>query len=416
MNQTFSILFFIVKSKAKPDGSVPIYLRITIDGRRSEIASKRYVSPDKWNSVSQKVHGNTESVKAINSFLKTMEQQVFDAYKELMEEHAMVTAESLKNRLTGNEQRQRMLIEIVRHHNDCIEKLIGKDYSKPTLTKYNTTKSHLQDFIKWKYRISDINIDQLDFEFLSNFEFYLKTEKKVGHNTTAKYISNTRKIINECISKGWLKNDPFRNYKIKVHETTPIFLTEEELEKIETKEFSIKRLSLVKDMFIFSCYTGLSFIDVTNLTPHQISTGIDGKKWIFTRRQKEDTASNIPLLPKVMDIIKKYADDPKSVNKGRLLPMLSNQKMNAYLKEIADLCGINKELTYHCARHTFATTVTLSNGIPIESVSKMLGHKKIQTTQHYAKILDKKVSLDMDILFNKYSKKEDAEEKDAVAG
>ena len=303
MANSFSLLFHLIKPKGYKAGPLPIYLRITVDGKRAEIIANRKCDPNKWNGPAGRMIGSKEDAKQLNSHLDLLVSKLYKIQTDLINNGEKITAEILKNEFTGEGKKERMLLEIVQFHNDCMEKLIGKDYSKPTLTKYNTTKSHLQDFIKSKYRLSDIDINQLNFEFLSDFEFYLKTEKKIGHNTTAKYISNTRKIINECISKGWLKNDPFLNYKIKVHETTPIFLSEEELGKIEGREFSIKRLSLVKDMFIFSSYTGLSFIDVTNLTPHQISTGIDGKKWIFTKRQKENTASNIPLLPKVMDII-----------------------------------------------------------------------------------------------------------------
>ena len=184
------------------------------------------------------------------------------------------------------------------------------------------------------------------------------------------------------------------------------FLSESELDILANKELKVERIALVRDIFIFSCYTGLSFIDVVNLTPNQIAIGMDREKWIFTTRQKTNTASHIPLLPPAMEIINKYKNHPAAINKGRLLPVLSNQKMNAYLKEIADLCEINKELTFHVARHTFATTVTLTNGVPIETVSKMLGHKKLQTTQHYAKILDTKISQDMSALFKKFNPKQ----------
>jgi site-specific recombinase XerD len=279
------------------------------------------------------------------------------------------------------------------------------DYAKPTLTKYNTTVNHLESFLKWKYKVSDISLLQLKYEFLSGFEFYLKTEKSIDHNTAAKYIKNTKKVINDCVAKGWLKANPFTNFKITTKLVDRTFLSEEELEILANKELRVDRVALVRDIFVFSCYTGLSFIDVANLTPNHIATGMDREKWIFTSRQKTNTASHIPILPPAMEIINKYKDHPASVSKGRLLPMLSNQKMNAYLKEIADLCEINKDLTFHVARHTFATTVTLTNGVPIETVSKMLGHKKLQTTQHYAKILDTKISQDMSVLFKKFNPK-----------
>jgi site-specific recombinase XerD len=203
------------------------------------------------------------------------------------------------------------------------------------------------------------------------------------------------------LANNWIDRNPFSNYKTKIREVERVYLSEEEIENIINKDFKTDRLSLVRDIFLFSCFTGLAYIDVKNLTKSHISLGIDGEKWIFTHRQKTETASKIPILPITQMIIDKYEDHPECCNQNKLLPILSNQKMNAYLKEIAGVCEIEKELTFHIARHTFATTVTLTNGVPIESVSKMLGHKNLRTTQHYAKVLDKKVSEDMMILRNK---------------
>jgi site-specific recombinase XerD len=231
----------------------------------------------------------------------------------------------------------------------------------------------------------------------------LRSVRKCANNTAVKYIKNFKKIIKICISNGWLDKDPFANYKSKIREVERDYLTQEEVQNIYSKVFVTERLNLVKDIFVFSCFTGLAYIDVKNLTISNISMGIDGGKWIFTHRQKTETASRIPLLPIPEELILKYANHPQCINEGKLLPVLSNQKMNSYLKEIADACGIKKDLTFHIARHTFATSVTLTNGVPLESVSKMLGHKSLRTTQHYAKILDKKVSEDMAILKQKFS-------------
>lgn len=264
---------------------------------------------------------------------------------------------------------------------------------------------HTKDFILWKYNITDINIDKIDHSFITEYEFYLRSERKCANNTAVKYIKNFHKIINQCLANGWLNKDPFSNYKAKVKEVVRDFLSEAEIEQMINKEFISERLELVRDIFVFSCFTGLAYIDVKQLTLDNISLGIDGDKWIFKNRQKTDTASKIPLLPMAQAIINKYAEQPVCKNEKRLLPILSNQKMNAYLKEIADVCGIKKDLTFHIARHTFATTITLSNGVPLETVSKMLGHTSLKTTQHYAKILDKKISEDMMILKSKFASK-----------
>ncbi len=261
---------------------------------------------------------------------------------------------------------------------------------------------HTKEFLQWKFGVSDFDITAIDHAFITDYEYFLRSFRKCGNNTAVKYIKNFKKIIRICIANGWLEKDPFANYKSKVREVEREFLSQEEVEAIYTKKFATDRLNLVSDIFIFSCFTGLAYIDVKNLTQSNISLGIDGKRWIFTHRQKTESPSRIPLLQIPEEIIQKYATNPQCLNEERLLPVLSNQKMNSYLKEIAGVCGINKELTFHIARHTFATTITLTNGVPIESVSKMLGHKSLRTTQHYAKILDKKVSDDMQLLREKF--------------
>jgi len=251
--------------------------------------------------------------------------------------------------------------------------------------------------------VSDIDIRKINHEFVTSYEFYLKSVHKCNQNTTAKYIKNFGKIVRRCLDNGWIERDPFRNYKCKIIEVERAFLSQKEIENMFNKVFATDRLNQVKDIFLFSCFTGLAYSDVKKLSRKNIGIGVDGERWIFINRTKTDTRSNIPLLPIAKALLEKYENHPQAINQEKLLPILSNQKMNSYLKEIADVCEINKELTFHIARHTFATTVTLSNGVPIESVSKMLGHKNLKTTQHYAKILDLKVSDDMKILREKFN-------------
>ena len=278
---------------------------------------------------------------------------------------------------------------------------MGKDFAPGTLERYKTSYDHTKSFMEWKYGVSDLDIKKLDYEFVSQYEFWLKSVRNCNHNTSIKYISNFRKIVNRCIRNGWLDRDPFVGFKMTKREVIPEFLTEHEIKIIVKKKFASDRLNEVRDVFIFCCYTGLAFVDVEKLKSGEIGIGIDGSKWIFTNRQKTETLSRIPLLPVAIDILERYKDHHGCVNSGKVLPVLSNQKYNDYLKEIANICDINKKFTTHTARHTFATTITLSNGVPMESVSKMLGHKNIKTTQHYAKVLDKKLSEDMNTLRNK---------------
>ena len=401
--QSFTILFWVSKNRVK-NGKAPIYARITVNGKRAEIAVNREASILEWDARAQIVDSKAKDAKDINNHLALVKSKLLNSYGKLEMRGIPITAEAVKNEFNGIvlEERPRMLLQIIQQHNKDIQTLIGKDYSRATWVKYQTTLKHVTEFLKWKYRLADIDIIKLNFEFVTDFEFYLKSQKSIDVNTNAKYIKNLKKIVRECVSKDWLAKDPFMAYKVKSKKTEREFLTELELQALHEKEFTHARLEHVRDIFLFSCYTGLAYIDVYNLTPNNIAFGMDGEKWIFTHRQKTETASRIPLLPPALAILDKYAGDPSVINRGKLLPVPTNQKVNAYLKEIAVGCDITKELTFHIARHTFATTVTLTNGVPIETVSKMLGHKKLQTTQHYAKILDKKVSNDMQALRSKY--------------
>lgn len=269
------------------------------------------------------------------------------------------------------------------------------DFTYTTYIRYTTSMAYTRNFMNWKYKIEYIDIKKIDFEFISEYCYWLKSIKNCNHNTALKYISNFRKIVNITLSHGWLTKNPFQGFKMSQKEVMREALTEEQIQSITIKEFSTDRLIQVKDAFLFACFTGLAYADIQKLKSSEIATGIDGEQWIFTHRKKTDTTSRIPLLPMTLEILKKYKDNAECINKDQVLPIPSNQKMNAYLKEIADVCGIKKNLTFHLARHTFATTVTLSNGVPIETVSKLLGHKNLRTTQHYAKIIDRKVSEDM---------------------
>ena len=403
MNTTSSILFYIKRSKANVDGICPIYVRVTILTRRFEFSSNKYIDPKRWSQEGSNVKGTNEDSRSINSHLDNIKSKIYDAEKRLYKKDIVLTSINLKNELFGITENKRMLIPIFKDHNNKIKELIGKEYAPGTLERYNTSLKHTINFLEWKYKLSDIEISKVDHAFITEYEFYLRSVRNCCNNTAVKYIKNFNKIIKLCIANDWLDKNPFANYKSKVKEVERVYLSEGEIQNIINKDFKNERLSLVRDIFLFSCFTGLAYIDVKNLTKSHISIGIDGDKWIFTHRQKTESASKIPILSVTQMIIDKYENHPQSVNEEKLLPILSNQKMNAYLKEIAAVCEIEKELTFHIARHTFATTITLTNGVPIESVSKMLGHKNLRTTQHYAKVLDKKVSEDMKILRDKFS-------------
>jgi len=404
MEKSFGLLFHLKKENKNTDCELKVYMRVTVNGNYCEISTKRKCHPRDWNVSAGRLNGKSEIAKSFNAYLNTLQQKVFEAKRKLIETDKELTAENIKNLLLGKDTRKRyMVLEVFQYHNDQMAELVNQEYAPGTLDRYKTSYKHTQAFLKWKYKIADVDIDKLNYEFISEYEFWLKSVRKCGHNTTMKYLANFKKIVLRCLKNGWLQKDPFLGFNMAKREVERTALTEYELEKLSNIKFSIERLEIVKNIFLFSCYSGLAYADVLKLKRSEIAAGIDGEKWIFTKRQKTDVSSRIPLLPAALEIINRFEGHPQCKEKDRVLPVLSNQKMNSYLKEIADACGISKNLTYHIARHTFATTVTLSNGVPIETVSKMLGHRNIKTTQHYAKILDKKISEDMKIIRNKYS-------------
>ena len=401
MKAKTTLHFYAKSTKANGDGLLPIYVRLTIDGKRFEYSTKKFVEKSKWSAETSRMKGNSEEARSINGLLDFTRNRINEIQFELLKENKPLTIEEFKGKIQGTAERQRFLIPIFQDHNNKIKALLGKEYAPGTLERYETSLRHTEEFLMWKYNLKDIDILQIDHAFITDYEFFLRTVRNCANNTAVKYIKNFNKIIKICLANHWIERNPFANYKSKVKEVERVYLSEEEIQEISNKEFATERLSLVRDIFLFSCFTGLAYIDVKNLTKSHISLGIDGEKWIFTHRQKTESASKIPILPVTQMIIDKYADHPQALNQDKLRPILSNQKMNAYLKEIAAVCKIDKELTFHIARHTFATTVTLTNGVPIESVSKMLGHKNLRTTQHYAKVLDKKVGEDMKLLKEK---------------
>ena len=404
MEKSFGLFFFLKKSKFDKGTERSVYMRVTTESRAAEVSTKQKCDKEKWNQEAGRMWKKYDESGLFNDYLDTLQQKVFEAKRKLLELDKPVTARNIKDLLFGREigTAKKMLMEIFQYHNDQMEKLVGKEFSAATLERYKTSYRHTVSFLQSRYKISDIDILKLDYEFISEYEFWLKSTRKCDHNSTMKYLSNFRKIVNRCIRSGWLVKDPFIGFKMTKRIVERTALTETELERLGKKKFPVERLTIVRDIFLFSCYSGLAYADVKKLKKSEIVIGSDGEKWLISKRQKTDTAARIPILPAALSLVDQYRNHPQCLLQDRVLPVLSNQKMNAYLKEIADLCGITKTLTYHIARHTFATTITLSNGVPIETVSKMLGHRNLSTTQHYAKILDHKISQDMKALKDKY--------------
>jgi len=401
---TFGIVFYLRKYKAT-DGKAPIYARITVDGQRTDIALKRTIEEVNWNGAKGMAKGKSEEIRVLNTYLEQVRGRLVECYQEILLKKKLITADAVKNKFCGYEEKEHSLVSLFDYHNTEMKTLLEWG----TLKNYFTTKRYIVEFIKAHLRASDVYLSQLDYKFLADYERFMKSyvpkdqKKPCGQNTIMKHIERLRKVVNMAIKNDWLERDPFLKFKPSFIKSNRQFLTKEELLAIEQKEFRILRLQHAKDMFVFSCYTGLAYIDVYELTPQNLSLGIDGGYWINTCRHKTDIPVRVPLLPPALAIIEKYKNNPRVLESGKLLPVYANQVLNNYLKEIADFCSIEKPLTFHIARHTFATTVTLTNGVPIETVSKLLGHTSIKTTQIYAKVIEKKVSDDMNLLKDKLS-------------
>ena len=371
-------------------------LRITINGVQVTMNVRRRINPKDWDSKCHMPKVKNAFTDDLYVYLETMRSKAFNAFTELTKDYDEVTPAMVRDYLQGVKGGATKTInEIWKEHNDNLYQLIGKGNSRALWQKHNAAHNHLRTFLKLHHRVGDLPIKQIKFPLVNQFKSYLMGEKNLGYNTTMKILQNMKKITMLAIKCGWLRLDPFADISLTMKLGDRPYLTDEELNRIQEKTFKIKRLDLVKDLFLFSCYTGMAYVDVKKLNKGEIEQTADGLWWIKTRRQKTKHKSQIPLLSYAKEIIDKYSN-LKALKAGdQVLPVLSNQKLNSYLKEIADACGIEKNLTFHVARHTFATTVTLQNGVPIESVSRMLGHTNIKTTQHYARIVDKKIANDM---------------------
>ena len=405
---TFGIQFVLRLPKNKKDETATVYARITVNGRRTEISLKSKVSINNWDEVKGRAKGKRQEIVKLNSHMEQVRSLIFDSYQELIQQNKVVSVDAVKAKYLGEDIEEAMtLLKVIEYHKQvAITKL-----APGTMKNYYTTESYLKKFIKHQYRKNDITLDELNYKFILDFENFLINYESVDHhkslnnNGVMKHMERLRKMVNMAVMMDWLEKDPFSKYKLHFDKVERGHLTKEELKVLSKKSFKIERLQSVLDMFLFSCHTGLAYIDIFNLTQENIAKGIDGRDWLMTNRQKTNTTVRVPLLPEAVQLIKKYKDHPVALAKGTLFPVISNQRMNGYLKEIAEICGINKNFTFHLARHTFATTVTLSNGVPIESVSKMLGHTSIRTTQIYAKVVEHKLSEDMQNLRERMASK-----------
>jgi hypothetical protein len=318
MEQSFGLSFFLKKQKHYDNGDGHVYVRITVDGQSIDFSTKRRCNKKDWNVRSGRLIGKDESTMAFNTYLDTFRQKVFEAKRKLIELDLIVSCENIKDILLGRkaDTKKYMLLELFKYHNDQVKSLIGKEYAVGTHTIFETTYKHTAAFLSSRYKLDDIDITKLKFEFIEEFEYWLKTVPKCDHNTSIKYMSNVRKIVNRCVRNGWLEKDPFLGFKMTKREVEKIALTELEIAIINAKQFLTQRLTLVRDIFIFSCYTGLAYIDIKKLIHSEIFIGVDGEKWIYSKRQKTDVPAKIPLLPAALKILTKYDADPYCQTRG----------------------------------------------------------------------------------------------------
>lgn len=393
---TFGLLFYIRRDKTNKKGEAPVFMRLTINGERADASIKRFIEPHAWNSAKGKANEKSRGGKDLNLYLDAISANILRIQRDLELDKKEVSAQIILNRYLGKEQSDRhTLMEVFRAHNEKCRALSGISLAPGTVIRYETSLRLTEAFLRTTYKKEDCYLDEITHQFVEDYDFYLRTVRRCCHNTTTKYLLNFKKIIRIALAKGWMKKDPFAQVHFHFEPVEREFLEKQELKAMLNKEITITRLAQVRDIFCFCCLTGLAFTDVQQLRPEHLVADIHGKIWIRKARQKTKNMCNIPLLDEAQKIIDRYRDHPYCQTHGVLLPVCSNQKMNSYLKELADICGIRKNLSTHCARHTFAT-LTLASGATIDNVAKMLGHANVNMTRRYAKVLDSSIMRDME--------------------
>ena len=409
-NSTFGVTFFTRLNSKKTDSAL-IFCRVTVNGARTEISLQRNVPKIMWDNNRAKVRGNSQEARAINNQILQTRNKLHECYNQLQQEGKIITVRSLKARYLGTDEHNKTLLQLVDYHNKSMTKIL-----KPgTLKNYYTTETYIKNFLNKKYN-ADIYLKQLNYRFVIEFELYLQSINGLNNNGLMKHMERLKKLLKLALRLEWIEKDPAANYQLRFDKTDKGFLTEEELYILEEGELQKASHQIARDIFVFACYTGLSYADVKKLESNNIIIGIDGSKWISTQREKNAIRVKVPILDKAKKIMMKYTEHPKCLDTNKLLPVYSNQKMNEYIREACTILKLNKHLSFHMARHTFATTVTLSNGVPIETVSKLLGHTKIATTQIYARVIERKVSEDMLLLKDKINKKQNTKSFNSQIG
>ena len=399
VRSSFSILFFIRESKARKSGKAPIELMITVNGERCPLSTGKQVPIDKWDKVKQQVKGKDEEAQSLNNYLKAIKAKLYQKEAELLDRGFIITAELLRDAYFDKVEslKEKTLFEVFEEHNQEQEKLVGNEVSKATYWISVYTVRLLKEFVQQKYKREDLYLRELNLNFIQSFHSFLRIDKGMAQNSSTKHLKLLKKIVNLAVANSYMATNPFITYKIEREPVEIDFLDEEELRKIINFDTPLPRLERAKDMFLFGCFTGLSYIDIKTLAPEHFEKDNTGRIWIKKRRVKTGVLSRIPLLPIAKLILDKYKGGEK------LLPIQDPADINKYLKDIAILCDIKKRITFHTSRHTFASTVTLANNISLEVVSKMLGHTNTRMTNHYAKLIDKCIGEQMDKLMDTFT-------------
>ncbi|SEH47651.1 site-specific integrase [Chryseobacterium culicis] len=402
LESSFGVNFFLKTPWKKGDYLRFVYLRITVDGISKEISTKRKWSVERWNQKTERAVGTKEDTKSLNHFLDSLISGLNNFRTKLSNNSESITAVKLIEYIQGKSyQKPKVLEEFQKHNEEMLNLVIAGDFARGTYDRYVTARSHVEEFMQFQYNRSDFEFRELNYSFVTDYEFYLKTVRGCSNNTTLKYIANFKKIVLRAIAKDIIQKDPFILFKSKKNKLDKRPLTTKELQRLEDKKFDSERLSIVRDIFVFQCYTGLSYIDVKQLRYSEIKEDSDGSFWIMSNRQKSKSRTDIPLLEKALLIMKRYQGHPQCHDSNLVLPVRSNQKMNEYLKEIATLCGIYSELNTHMARRTFASTVTLKNGVPINVVKELMGHHSVTQTEEYALTTQELINSEMNNLKTK---------------
>lgn len=396
MKSTFSTIFYLKRQAVRKDGTVPVMGRITVDGTQTQFSCKITIDPKVWDTKSGRATGRSAAAIEANRMLDNMRVSINKHYREIMDRDNYVTAEKVKNAFLGLEHRCRTLLQVFKQHNEDYEKMYEAGMkAKATLLKYQCVYRHLEEFIYQRYHVRDIALKELTPAFISDFDIFLRTEKNCCTNTVWLYLCPLRTMVSIAISNEWLSRDPFRDYEVKKEQTTRYFLTKDEIRLLMDSKLKNAKQELYRDLFVFCIFTGLSFSDMRNLSEENIRTYFDEHLWISINRQKTGVQSNIRLLDIPKKILEKYRglrEDGKIFSVPHYMTCLYG------IRAVAKRCGITKHLTWHMSRHTMATEICLTNGVPIETVSSILGHKNITTTQIYAKITKEKLNQDMENL------------------